>query len=87
MPTKSAVAAAASPDGTIALYYLLYKKPIVINMQRFSAEVHASWIDPANGYKKAISNKAYINKGKFKFSPPGKNSDGDSDWILFLETK
>jgi hypothetical protein len=87
MPKKPAVAAAASPDGKIALYYLLYKKPVEINMQRFSAKVHASWIDPANGHKKAISNKPYINKGKFKFSPPSKNSEGDTDWILFLEAK
>jgi hypothetical protein len=85
--TKSAVAAAASPDGTLALYYLLDENPIVIDMQRFSAEVYASWIDPSNGDKKAISDKPYINKGKFKFSPSGKNSDGDSDWVLLLATK
>lgn len=87
MPSKSALAAAASPDGTLALYYLINKKPIVINMQRFSAEVDASWIDPSNGNEKTISNSPYMNKGKFEFSPPGKNSDGDHDWILFLKTK
>jgi hypothetical protein len=87
MPSKSAVAAAASPDGTLALYYLLNENPIVINMQRFSSEVYASWIDPANGDKHAISAKPYINQGKFKFSPSGKNSDGDSDWVLLLQTK
>lgn len=87
MPSKSAVAAAASPDGTLALYYLLNENPIVINMQRFSSEVYASWIDPASGEKHAISAKPYINKGKFKFSPSGKNSDSDSDWVLLLQTR
>jgi hypothetical protein len=87
MPSKSAVAEAASSDGTLALYYLLNENPIVINLQRFSTVVYASWLDPANGNKKAISDKPYINKGKFKFSPPGKNSDGDKDWVLLLQTK
>jgi hypothetical protein len=87
MPSKSAIAVAASADGTLALYYLLDQNPIVINLQEFSAVVYASWVDPANGDKHAISAKPYINQGKFKFSPPSKNSDGDSDWVLLLETK
>lgn len=85
--STSAVAAAASADGTIALYYLLYKNPIVINLDKFSAEVYACWVDPANGDIKNISEKPYMNNEKFKFSPPGKNSGGDSDWILLLQAK
>ena len=87
MPSKSAIAVAASADGTLALYYLLDQNPIVINLQEFSAVVYASWVDPANGDKKIISDKPYMNQGTFKFSPPSKNSDGDSDWVLLLETK
>lgn len=86
MPSKSAVAAASS-DGTLALYYLLDENPIVINMQRFSAVVYASWVDPANGHQKTTSDSPYVNKGKLKFSPPCKNSDGDKDWVLLLQTK
>ncbi len=87
MPSKSAVATAASPDGTLALYYSLGENPIVIDMQRFSAEASASWVDPASGHQKNVLDSPYLNKGKLKFSPPGKNSDGDSEWLLFLETK
>lgn len=87
MPPKSAVAEAASNDGTLALYYLLDENPIVIDMQKFSAEVYASWVDPASGHQKTTLDSPYENKGKLEFLPPGKNSDGDSDWVLLLETK
>ncbi len=85
--TKSAVAAAASPDGSLVLYYLLDKKSIVIDIQRFPADVYASWVDPASGHQNTILDSPYVNKRKLKFSPPGSNSDGDSDWILLLQTK
>ena len=56
-------------------------------MQKFPAEVYASWIDPASGNKNPILNSPYINKGKVEFLHPGKNSDDDDDWVLLLQTK
>ena len=65
---------------------MLTLKPISVNMASFCAPVYASWLDPASGLKKSISNKMFINKGKLEFTPPGKNSDDDIDWILLLVT-
>lgn len=84
---KTAVAAAAAPDGSIALYYLLTQKPITVNMASFCAPVYASWFDPASGVQTPIAETAFLNKGRTKFTPPGKNADGDNDWVLILQTK
>jgi hypothetical protein len=84
---KSAVAAAAAPDGSIALYYLLTQKPITINMALFCAPVYASWFNPASGMQTPIAETASPNKGRTKFTPPSKNADGDNDWVLVLQTK
>lgn len=81
---NSAVAAATSPDGKIGLYYFLSEKPVVINMQKFTSEVEASWVDPTNGDQIAISNILSAHQSKAKLSPPGLNADGDTDWILML---
>jgi hypothetical protein len=35
----------------------------------------------------AIKGSPLKNTEKQKFTPPGKNGDGDGDWILVLETK
>lgn len=84
--SKAAVAAAA-PDGSIALYYLLTQKPIKVNMASFCAPVYASWFDPASGKQIPMTETAFLNKGSAKFTPPSKNADGDSDWVLVLQTK
>ncbi len=85
--SKNRFAAAAAPDGSIALYYLLTQKPITINMALFCAPVYASWFNPASGMQTPIAETASPNKGRTKFTPPSKNADGDNDWVLVLQTK
>ncbi|MGZ8982744.1 MAG: apiosidase-like domain-containing protein [Methylotenera sp.] len=87
MAHKLPVAAAAAPDGTLALYYLLYQKPVTLNMKIFSAPVYASWFDPAGGIEKTIAEAPFTNSGNLEFTPPGKNSDGESDWVLVLQAE
>ena len=33
-----------------------------------------------------ISDSPFVNSGDRKFTPPGNNADGDSDWVLVLTT-
>jgi hypothetical protein len=35
----------------------------------------------------AVEGSPLANPGERKFRPPGKNGDGDGDWVLVLETK
>jgi hypothetical protein len=87
MAREHPIAVAATPDMSLALYYLLSLKPVTIIMDKFPAPVYASWFDPAKGIEKPMAQTLFTNKGKLKFSPPGKNADGDTDWVLMLKVK
>ncbi len=43
-------------------------------------------VDPSNGTSAGVSDSPFVNKGERKFTPPGENGDGDSDWVLVLTT-
>ncbi len=87
MAREHPVATAATTDMTLALYYLLSLKPVTVKMDKFPQPVYASWFDPADGIEKLIAEAPFTNKGILKFSPPSKNADGDTDWLLVLRTK
>jgi len=55
-----------------------------MNLGALSGAVTASWYDPGNGKYVAISGSPFANAGTHFFTPPGKNSVGDPDWILVL---
>lgn len=76
--------AAMTPDGTQALAYMPTARTITVNMAKFSKAVTASWFDPANGTQAAIAGSPFANSGTRQFTPPAKNSAGDSDWVLVL---
>jgi hypothetical protein len=56
-------------------------------MSRLSAPASAHWYDPSRGTYAAVAGSPLANTGTRKFTPPGKNGDGDGDWVLVLETK
>jgi hypothetical protein len=56
-------------------------------MTKLAGPAYASWIDPQNGKTQAIKGSPLPNQGSKRFAPPGKNSFGDHDWILVLETQ
>ncbi|MBD3266225.1 DUF4038 domain-containing protein [bacterium] len=83
------VAAAKTPDGTLLMAYFPHhysKGGIEIDMTKLAGPAHASWIDPQNGQPQSIEGSPFPNKGTHRFTPPGKNSHGDKDWLLVLET-
>jgi hypothetical protein len=51
-----------------------------------SGTAAARWYDPTNGEYIGVDDSPFANTGIRQFTPPGKNHDGDGDWVLLLET-
>ena len=80
------VAAAATPDGTLLIAYIPpdHVGSITVDMTALMDKIKAYWYDPTNGTSSAIAGSPFINKGERQFIPPGKNSNGQNDWVLKL---
>ena len=77
--------AARTPDGTLAVVYTPVSHTLTIVMNNFSSRVTARWYDPTANTFRAIAGSPFPNIGTHKFTTPGNNSAGDSDWVLVLE--
>jgi hypothetical protein len=78
--------AARTPDGRLLIVYAPTIRALTIDMTRLSGPVTANWFDPSQAAYSPISGSPFSNKGSQTFTPPGKNHDGDEDWVLVLET-
>ena len=80
------VSAAATKDGKLLIAYVppAHDGPLQVNVSVMKGAVKAEWFDPTDGkYVKAIGK--YVQSKAFKsFLTPGKNSNGDTDWVLVL---
>lgn len=82
-----AIAAAATADGNLAIYYTLHLKPVLIDMQHFPPQVEAYWYDPTNGNFSSISDSELSNRNHSAFKPPGKNGANEKDWVLVIKKR
>jgi hypothetical protein len=78
------VTAAGTPDGKLAIAYLPIDRPVEVDMSTLSGPVQAQWYDPAEGMYAPVAGSPFANSGIRSFAPPGRNGDGDEDWILVL---
>ena len=67
--------------------YLPVGGTITVDMARLAGAVHAQWYDPSNGTYKPVSGSPFPNSGSVDFTSPGKNADGDPDWVLVLTAR
>jgi hypothetical protein len=72
-------------DGSLAMTYDVTGATLTVNMGVFKSAVTARWYDPSNGTYHAISGSPFTNSGVQQFTGPGKNGDGNSDWVLVLQ--
>ncbi|HEV2499887.1 MAG TPA: DUF4038 domain-containing protein [Terriglobia bacterium] len=77
--------AAGTPDGSLIVAYMPTARTITVNMKSLRAPALAKWFDPTNGTYTAIPGGPFVDAGTRRFTPPGKNSQGDSDWVLLLD--
>jgi hypothetical protein len=79
------VTAALSADGYLAVIYVPARQTIRVDLGRLKGQaMTASWFDPASGETSELPAPASPAEGTQEFSPPGRNADGDGDWILLL---
>jgi len=76
--------ASKTPDGSAVIAYMPTSRTITVNMSNLRAPAIAKWFDPTNGTYTAAPGGPIANKGIHQFTPPGKNHDGEGDWVLLL---
>lgn len=79
--------AARTPDGKLVVVYMPTTRSITINTAALRGAARARWFDPTNGtYREAIGSPA-VNNNTAQYTPPGKNHDGDTDWVLLVQAR
>jgi hypothetical protein len=76
--------ASKTPDGALVLAYMPTARTITVHMKNLRAPARARWFDPTNGTYRKIPGGPFAKSGSRQFTPPGKNSEGASDWVLVL---
>ncbi len=79
------VAAASTPDGTLALVYVPTSRTITVDLSKLSGAVTARWYDPTTGSYQSIAGSPFPNSGSRTFTTPGLHADGAGDWVLRLD--
>ena len=79
------VTAARTPDGRLAIAYLPTGHPVEIDMRRMSgSRVRVQWYDPTTGKYATVPGSPFARNGRRAFAVPGRNGEGDKDWVLVL---
>jgi hypothetical protein len=77
---------ARTSDGSLVIVYLPTIRPITIDMSKLAGPAAAHWYDPTNGTYVLVAGSPFQNVNAREFSPQARNSAGDGDWVLVLET-
>ena len=78
--------AARTEDGSYVVAYMPTARTITVNMEALKGTASAEWFDPTDGTYRVIP-ETFANQGTRRFTPSGKNGDGDSDWVLLLRAE
>ena len=79
------VTAARTADGRLAMAYLPTGGSIVVDLGRLAGRwVRAQWFDPTSGRYLTVPGAPFLPHGRHRFTTPGKNHEGDPDWVLVL---
>lgn len=79
------VSSARARDGSFALAYLPTARAITVNLGKLAGPATAFWVDPTAGTTRKIEGSPFP-ASRQTFTPPSKNSAGESDWVLLLES-
>lgn len=77
---------ARTARGDLVVAYLPDRNAADLDLSGFPAPVTWRWFDPTNGQFTDSEGQPISNQGDHQFTPPGKNSAGDEDWVLVLNS-
>jgi hypothetical protein len=82
------VSAAAARDGSLLVAYIppAHRGAVKVDLSVLSKPGFVYWFDPTDGRYIPQGTSPVNNNGIIEFTPPGKNHDGESDWVLLLIT-
>jgi len=80
-------AAAKTPDGALVVVYMPTARTITVNTGALRGATRARWFDPTIGAFQDVPGSPFPKSGSHSFTPPAKNHDGDSDWVLLLDAR
>jgi Putative collagen-binding domain of a collagenase/Protein of unknown function (DUF4038) len=83
--TNACLTAARTSDGSLAMAYMPSIRTVTVDMSKLATISTARWYDPTNGEYIDVSGSPFANTGSRQFTPPGKNSAGDGDWVLVID--
>ncbi len=80
--------AAATADGRVLVAYVppeaKASTTIRIDLTALRGSVRARWFDPTSGVLAEVPGSPFPNRGNRRFTTPGMNSGGATDWVLVL---
>jgi hypothetical protein len=80
------VAAGLAADDSVALVYVPTTRTITVALGQLSGpRVRARWYDPTSGAYTTVSGSPFATSTR-TFTTPTRNSAGDPDWVLVLES-
>jgi hypothetical protein len=83
------VTTALTPDRTLVVSYLPDGGTVTLNLARITGRgrIQARWYDPSRGTYAPVSGSPFPKSRQVHLSTPGKNGDGDRDWVLVLTAR
>jgi hypothetical protein len=79
------VTAARTGNGRLAIAYLPTGQPVTVDLRRMAGRrVRAQWYDPTTGRYSRVHGSPFRRTASRQFAVPGRNHDGDADWVLVL---
>ncbi|MEP7372215.1 MAG: DUF4038 domain-containing protein [Chitinophagaceae bacterium] len=83
------VSAAAAKDGSLLVAYIppAHEGSIEIDLSVLKGKIIARWFDPTTAKYTPAKGILMNNKAVQSFTPPGKNSKGENDWVLLITAK
>ena len=69
------------------MVYMPTARTITINTGALRGSTRARWFDPTIGAYQDVAGGPFAKSGSHPFTPPGKNHEGDNDWVLLLDAR
>ena len=83
------ISAAAAGDGSFLVAYIppAHKGGVKVDLSVLNKPGLGYWFDPTDARYVPVGSSPVNNIGILEFTPPGKNHDGESDWVLLFTTR
>ena len=83
------VAAATDKEGTMLVAYIppKHEGTITVDLTYLKGNITSQWFDPTSGKFTQAKGASISNKKTREFRVPGKNSQGENDWVLYITSK